>query len=1228
MAVELRLRSVETGQLLICLDEAGQLRSLPPRNVTIPAAAESLSCRGKRLFAALFADPEARRLFDAFRNREKAGRVLAIESHDPLLLGQPWELLHEPNGSPLLHDTPPVSFRRRHVAAAEGKPACDFVPKDRLDLLFVASRPADASFTDPRLMARAVLEAIETEAPGCISVGILRPPTLIDFMMRFELPEFSPVHILHIDGSIIRENGESRLVFENRDGTANAAATTGMARTLTWKNTGLVILSATETPPPGAENPMPGAATALFEAGVPAVLTLNRPAPAATLRSFFGAFYGGLACSETVGTAFDQACHAVRLTAETGTPLSAQDEFLPMLYQFGGETRLLSGATLSGATLPAAEASPSRDYESGLPLPPETGFLGRGREIRQIERWFTDGVRRIVLNGPGGQGKTALAAEAADWLQRTRMFGRVCFISFATFRGADPLGHAVAALANALDETLFNAKAVTAALERRPVLVVLDNFEAIETGPLQSLIRDESLKEALDAAAGWSEAGASRVLITTSGTRLRSQLRHPKWNPEVSESCRDLPLQGLAEADAIALSQAISVPPPDPSRTLPAREELRGLFIRVGFHPLAVSILSREAKTRSIAELAARLDALLIENEGDPLLAAVTLAVEKCGAKPAGMLPCLGVFQGGAFEDAVIGICDFEAEAWQILRRALEQAGIVRAESLPGIDTPFLRFHPALAPALWSKLALTERSRLAARHRRHYRERVGVLRRQDDAEVVVTRRIVRRELPNLLTAAHGVSADDPFSAEEFVHELGYFLEAFGLERDWDVIQERQLALSGGVLSQMWFHTWIAMAERLLREGRAEEADAAFNEILERFGGTLSHNRCATLLNLTRSLQAQKRTSEAEALIRQALAEIEQLEMTPSLRRLLCTIQVDLGDLLQQQNRFREARAAYEAAFANAETLGDDRGIAITLGQLATIASLEGDHAAAEERYRQALDGFIKCGDSHSEASVRHQIGRLFCKTERWQEAEESLREAERLWEKLGDRRGLGMTRDLLEEVMKRIDRLDEAEESCGKALEAGQSASDPLAAGRRLDRLAKLLLQRPGELGEARRHAEQALALKQRLDPVAGEIWTTYTILARIAAKEGNEGEARRFRREARKAFAGTMAEHRMLRREALILITLVVAGQSPSMLGTLEKGCGLLGTRECDWTGLLAAMRRIAEGERDPESLCDPLDHEESSIIRIVLRGIADRSALDPYHPDAPDDLPPPVVD
>lgn len=895
---------------------------------------------GAALFAAVFDAPAVNELFQQFQNGADLGRLLTISAEHPRVLALPWELLRDPaDDRPLFAHTPPIAIRRR----LRNPTASAIQPKERLHVLMVISRPAGASFIDPRLDAQPLLDALKEHAAGRVAVEFLRLPTFKRLTARLNDRALPPVDIVHFDGHGVfdRQTNTGYLLFEDDDGERDLVPADKLGKLLQRRRLAMVVLSAcqsaTLTGDDDAEpaDAMGSVAVRLTAAGMPAVLAMSYTVLVATTRQLFAEFYARLAQGEGIGAALDQARrqlylyperHEVRRGAHQKR-LTLQDWFVPVLHQAGEDGALLNPHPQPLAQTRKTAFRREASVRHNLPDVQVAGFFGRSRELWQIERWYVQGARRISITGFGGQGKSYLAQEAGRWLLRTGLFDlrAVVFVSYAAFQGVDPVGYAVSTLATVLEKNLVDADAATTLLARTPTLLILDNLEAL-AGNL--------LRELLDAAALWSQAGASRVLITTRSPTFD----HPGYANTGRH--RYLPLAGLAVEEALAYYQTLWNLPP--TATLPAhpRDDLLRLFAQVDYHPLSISLLAQQLKTHQPAELGERLQSLLVETPDNPLLASLNLSLERLPAEIQQWLPRLGVFQGGAIEPALLAITEIPEDEWPTVRAALHTTSLIEIEQLPNIIAPYLHFHPTLAPTLWMRLDTEQQAVLSTRHRQHYYELSDYLSEGDKFNPHAARAIIHRELPNLLHAVHTALTAGDADAVGFATSVNEFLDYFGLNRDRDHLTQRANEAAGTERSLAWFLARTSRGEQLLLAGRYAEAETIFQTVQTKLAGldsTPGYPHCLTLGRLGRCLEGQGRPDQAATYYRQALAIAAQLEQTTGVQREQGILQCDLGSALTDIGDFVEARQAYETGLTIAKDQNDERQIGVVEGQLGTLA---------------------------------------------------------------------------------------------------------------------------------------------------------------------------------------------------------------------------------------------------------------------------------------------------
>ncbi len=125
-------------------------------------------------------------------------------------------------------------------------------------------------------------------------------------------------------------------------------------------------------------------------------------------------------------------------------------------------------------------AKPARPIDGRPNLPrPITPFVGREQELADLRRLLADpACRLLTLVGPGGFGKTRLAAQAAA--ETAALPDGVCFVELQGVRTPDRLAQAIAdALGLSASSAAPPLDQLLDALRDKTCLLVLDNFESM-----------------------------------------------------------------------------------------------------------------------------------------------------------------------------------------------------------------------------------------------------------------------------------------------------------------------------------------------------------------------------------------------------------------------------------------------------------------------------------------------------------------------------------------------------------------------------------------------------------------------------------------------------------------------------------------------------------------------------------------------------------------------------
>lgn len=636
-------------------------------------------------------------------------------------------------------------------------------------------------------------------------------------------------------------------------------------------------------------------------------------------------------------------------------------------------------APSSEVTLPALTPPP-------LPL---TSFVGRAADLDALRALLTGPHRLICLLGPGGIGKSRLAAEAV------RDAEGVAWCALDRTRSDDALRASVAASLGLDREGADIAAALRAGGAR---VLVFDNVEQV-------------LDAAADTLLEWLRtAPALRVLVTS-----RARLHLPG---EIVHRLGPLSLGPDGDAAALFLSRGRAQVPdfaPDP----PARDAIEQLVTRLDGNPLAIELAAARLAWLSPATLLDRLDQRfeLLKSqrrEVDPrqrtlrgaiewswqlLSAADRAALTRCAA-------CRGWFDlglaealldgdpspierlGGLVDQSMLRVADFEGVRRFGFFESIRD--FVRAEAEPATRDAADRRH--------ADYVLAEGARLAARaHGPHgLTARRALIALRAELTAVVER--MNAKAPDLALAAltalhpivisHGPLAPHVAALDAVQDRVaGASAARVRLLRGQILRLQGQLVAARAELEQAARESdGRERAEALSSAGiaahEAGDLDAAaglYADAIEAFGA-LDDARGLGRASGSLAILAEARGQIAEAQTRYEQA-LDQLRQAGDARSEAIFL-INLGDLHLQQDHVAAAEARYERALALLADHEDARVRAVLLGNLGAVDQRAGRLDAAVARRTEAVEGLRAVGDQRLaaifqgyRATAHHEAGR-------------------------------------------------------------------------------------------------------------------------------------------------------------------------------------------------------------------------------------------------------------
>jgi tetratricopeptide (TPR) repeat protein len=1075
-----------------------------------------------------------------------AADVEAARESATLLLGLPWELLH--NGQAFLFQgAKPVRVRRRLPSTGVFDVPVVATP---IRILLVTARPEDEAclYIDHRASALPLVEAMEALG-GLVRIHVLAPPTLPALREELDRAHRSgePYHVVHFDGHGVydRRAGLGGLCFEDPQDIGKlekrrhlTVYTNELGPLLREHRIPLVFLEACQTAQ--AEKASESVASELLKVGVASVVAMSHSVLVETARRFVEAFYDALARGDRVGDAMLQGQRTLKDDNFRGRIFGAgelrlEDWFVPVLFQEKDDPQLFQTIT-ARQTVEDLEVALAARLGDVL-AEPETGFIGRSRELLALQRLLRQDskARYAVVRGQGGEGKTALAAEFARWMVRSHQIRRAAFVSVETNSNVravlDTIGHQLlpdysVATFDDLEQAILP---VERALAEQPTLLVVDNMESILLPPYletPEALSEEARRELdaiLDLCKRLNAKGDTRLVFTS-----REALPAPF---DAQRNRREL--HQLDREDAVKLvERALNQEAAGAGAAADAASEaIEQLVDTVHGHARTLALLAAALRSRGVdatrellVELMAEMELKFPGNREKSLFASVELSLRRISPTNRDKARVLGVFHGGVHLDMLRAMMEWEKE--DVASLAVELIGT-------GLATPnsynHLTLNPALCPYLRGQMDAAEREPLTALWVEAMRQYAEFLRRQQSQKIEIAANLTVLELQNLFALLDFVQhTGDAEATIDLATSLYGLLHGLGKPRLLErVAQARDVAAAA--LGQRWNHERFeaqrTKMDQQLTGGRLREAFVSAEELLRRArqaGETAYPNADYDLAGacylLARVLKECGRSEQALPLLDEAQKRSESIERDRGAEGIISCCFTERGNCFFDLGRLDEAASAYEAAIRRDKQRGAERNVAVANAQLGAVRLEQRRHKEALEIYEEARERFTRLDEPGSVALIWHLTGNVYEDAGQMEAAEDAYRQSLAIRVRLGDVAGQANTLAQLgvlygEDLGSPEQAVTFYRQAAGKYIELGDEAGEGLVRNNLGETLRKLR-----RFEEARHEVRRAIKCREPLG-LAGRVWTAWDILYQIETADGNPAAAAKAKRKAKQHY-------------------------------------------------------------------------------------------------------------
>lgn len=606
------------------------------------------------------------------------------------------------------------------------------------------------------------------------------------------------------------------------------------------------------------------------------------------------------------------------------------------------------------------EADAVADTGARRPIVPYlTRFFGRRTEIQQLCR-AVESQRVVTLAGPGGCGKTRLAAEAA---LEVAGFELLLFVALGDCLRVEQLFDHVRAALGVTPSGRPAIEQVAVRLAGQRVLLVLDNFEQL-VGDAATAVLDSLLERLPDA-----------HLLLTSRRRLGR-------TDETVIELAPLPLPAAGDdgdVDALARNAGVALFA-DRARAARSDFHISGLNAgvvadicrRLDGLPLAIELAAAKIRSHTPPEMLKQLQASLAGLARSSVRAAragrhasldAALAWSWQLLDPAAreLLRALTAFRGGWTLEQACAVGG--GAAVPALLEALARDSLVQAAPVQG-GAPRFQMLGVVREFVLSRLSAPEIAAARARHRAHFLAHARAL----DARHAWP---LAADLPNMAEAlGSGVDDGDVASAAALMQALAAHWRARGAPDDL-VELLRRVAHGPGLPAPQRVELLLLLAALWLNIGRSKDAHAEVVHALDAAAGTPLLHAQAVLAQAMIHWRAAHDGARALELLGQSEAQLLAPGAPAALRGrwLLLRGAVALeheDDTAAAASRFEEAERVFRA-------LGDGRTSLLALPGRAACLLLQQRFREAAAMAAAGEDLADRLGDVVTQAQLLNRL---------------------------------------------------------------------------------------------------------------------------------------------------------------------------------------------------------------------------------------------------------------